>query len=110
MPQDSYALPRGSVVLVTGANGYIGSHVVNSLLALGYRVRGTVRAPKPWLVEYFNDKYGPGMFETVIMPKLNDADALKDHIQGVSGVVHVVRTILSLTTLTEKEKSVCLSQ
>lgn len=31
-------------VLVTGANGFIASHVVRDLLAAGYRVRGTVRA------------------------------------------------------------------
>lgn len=32
------------VVLVTGASGYIASHVLKQLLELGYRVRGTVRS------------------------------------------------------------------
>jgi dihydroflavonol-4-reductase len=31
-------------VLVTGANGFIASHIVEALLAGGYRVRGTVRS------------------------------------------------------------------
>ena len=31
-------------VLVTGASGFLASHVVKQLLELGYRVRGTVRS------------------------------------------------------------------
>lgn len=31
------------LVLVTGASGYIASHVVKTLLDSGYQVRGTVR-------------------------------------------------------------------
>ncbi|HWL49190.1 MAG TPA: NAD-dependent epimerase/dehydratase family protein, partial [Acidimicrobiia bacterium] len=32
-------------VLVTGASGFIASHIVQQLLEGGYRVRGTVRDP-----------------------------------------------------------------
>jgi dihydroflavonol-4-reductase len=35
----------GSPVLVTGASGFIASHIVEQLLEGGYRVRGTVRDP-----------------------------------------------------------------
>ena len=35
----------GSPVLVTGASGFIASHIVQQLLEGGYRVRGTVRDP-----------------------------------------------------------------
>lgn len=34
-----------SPVVVTGASGFIASHIVNQLLEAGYRVRGTVRDP-----------------------------------------------------------------
>lgn len=35
------ALPQGSLVLVSGANGFIASHVVKQLLENGYKVRPT---------------------------------------------------------------------
>ena len=34
---------NGATALVTGANGFIGSHLVDQLLALGCKVHGLVR-------------------------------------------------------------------
>jgi len=39
-------VPPGSVIAVTGASGFIGSHVCASLLAAGYSVRAVVRNPQ----------------------------------------------------------------
>ncbi|KAJ5744216.1 hypothetical protein N7533_009086 [Penicillium manginii] len=47
---------QGSRTLITGTNGFIGSHVVDQLLSLGYLVRGTVRESKPWLNELFDQQ------------------------------------------------------
>lgn len=93
-PKDLYAIRPGERILVTGANGYIGSHVVDVLLSLGYLVRGTVRAEKPWLNELFDSKYGAGHFETVVVPELNDKEALIRALRDVSGIAHVVRTMI----------------
>lgn len=82
---------KGEWVLVTGANGYIGSHVADLLLEEGYNVRGTVRSEKPWLNKLFDDKYGKGRFETVLVPVLEAAGAFDQAVKGVAGVVHVVR-------------------
>lgn len=38
------ALPEGSTILVTGASGLIGSHVVQEALNSGYKAVGTVRS------------------------------------------------------------------
>lgn len=89
-----YALPQESTILVTGANGYIASHVCNILLELGYRVRGSVRSEKPWLNRFFNEKYGEGRFSTILFPSLDNRDAWGDAVTGVSGIAHVVREIM----------------
>lgn len=85
------ALSEGSLVLVTGANGYIGSNIVDCLLQLGFKVRGTVRAPKPWLDQLFQEKYGIDVFESVVIPSFEDEAAVNDAMTDVAGVMHVVR-------------------
>ncbi|KAF0324080.1 aldehyde reductase ii [Colletotrichum asianum] len=97
---DLTALPKGSLTLVTGANGYIGAHVIDNLLKLGYHVRGTVRAEKPWLKELF-DKYGEGAFEQVVVPHLEDEEALGHAMTGTAGVV-LVASDLSLSNDPQK--------
>ncbi|KAJ5879023.1 hypothetical protein N7455_002488 [Penicillium solitum] len=82
-------IPRGSKILVTGANGFIGSHVVDQLLSLGYLVRGSIREPKPWLNELFDKKYGKGKFETCIVSDLTSGAQWEGAVKGITGVVHV---------------------
>ncbi|KAI9035955.1 uncharacterized protein KD926_002567 [Aspergillus affinis] len=72
-----------SRILVTGANGYIASHVVDQLLGLGYMVRGTIRGSKPWLNQYFDQKYGSGCFETVIVPSFEDMGVIESALDGI---------------------------
>lgn len=78
-------------MLVTGANGYIASNIVDLLLEEGYNVRGTVRTEKAWLNKYFDDKYGKGRFETKIVAALNDDGAFDEVVKGVTGIIHSVR-------------------
>ncbi|KAF6808326.1 aldehyde reductase ii [Colletotrichum musicola] len=87
------ALPKGSTVLVTGANGYIGSQVVNSLLEQGIRVRGTVRSPKPWLDELFQSKYGKDQYESIVLTNFEDEEQISRAFDGVSGIAHVASDV-----------------
>ncbi|CAG8898754.1 unnamed protein product [Penicillium egyptiacum] len=84
-----YVLPVNTLVLVTGANGFIASHTVDQLLKKGFKVRGTVRAPKPWLNAFFDEKYGEGRFETVTVKNIGDVQELENAMQGVGGVIHM---------------------
>lgn len=90
MLTDNLAIPKGSLILVTGANSYIGSNIVDLLLELGYNVRGTIREEKPWLNALFQKRHGQGRFESAIVASLDEAGAFDEVLEGVAGVVHVV--------------------
>lgn len=55
-------IPLESKVLVTGANGYIASWIVRTLLDKGYSVRGTVRSEekRARMKEIFLKQFGYG--------------------------------------------------
>jgi uncharacterized protein YbjT (DUF2867 family) len=82
--------PGQGLVLVTGANGYIGSTIVDILLQAGYYVRGTVRSEKPWLQALFDNKYGAGRFHMVVVNNLGVQANFELAMEGVEGVLHVV--------------------
>lgn len=84
------SIAPGATILVTGANGYIASHVIDRLLSDGYKVRGTVRSEKPWLDEHFTSQYGKDSYESIVVPALDDGIGLDKAFEGVEGVAHVV--------------------
>ncbi|KAL8788941.1 MAG: hypothetical protein Q9195_007057 [Heterodermia aff. obscurata] len=91
----SPAIAPGSLVLVTGVNGYIASHVADQLIQAGYRVRGTARetSKTAWVSELFDKRYGEGKFEPAIVEDMAEPGAFDEACQGVSGVVHVASVL-----------------
>ncbi|KAF6796513.1 aldehyde reductase protein [Colletotrichum musicola] len=89
-PIDQPAISKGSLVLVIGANGFIGSSISDQLLKLGYIVRGSTRNPakNTWITSLFDHKYGTGNFELVSVPDMEAPDAFDEAVKGVSAVVH----------------------
>ncbi|PHH81424.1 hypothetical protein CDD82_814 [Ophiocordyceps australis] len=85
------AIPQGSLVLVTGVNGYIASHVALQLLERGFRVRGTVRHgyKADYMHAVFDDRFGPGVFETLVVAEMSLPGAFDEAVQGCSAVMHV---------------------
>jgi nucleoside-diphosphate-sugar epimerase len=96
-------IKKGDIVLVTGVNGYIGSHVAEELIAAGYKVRGTSRssANAKFLVDHLNEKFGPDKIEIVEVPDMIQPDAYDAAVVGVSGVVHLA-SVLTFGTDPEK--------
>jgi nucleoside-diphosphate-sugar epimerase len=77
-------MEKGDLVLITGVNGYIASHIANEAVAAGYRVRGTVRdtGKAQWMQTYFDKHYGAGKFELVVADSFEKEGALDGVIDG----------------------------
>jgi len=76
-----------ATVLVTGASGHIGSHVVDQLTQNGYTVRGTVRNPNDEKKMEFLKKINPNiqLFEADLLKKGSFDEAAK----GSDYIMHV---------------------
>lgn len=79
------AIPKNSLVLVTGVNGYIGSHIADQLLEAGYRVRGTTRNLEKvkGLNALWEQKYGTGKVEVVVVPDMATEGAFDEAVKGI---------------------------
>jgi nucleoside-diphosphate-sugar epimerase len=79
-----------SLILVTGASGYLASHVVNTLLKDGYRVRGTVRSLKDEKkVRPLRDLAKNGEHLELVEADLLNADSWKHAVKDCEVVMHV---------------------
>ncbi|KAL1626661.1 hypothetical protein SLS54_002824 [Diplodia seriata] len=89
------AIQPSSTVLVTGVNGFIGSHVADQFLHAGYRVHGTARdtGKVSWIAELFTETYGAGRFGLFCVPDIAAEGAFDKAVEGVSAFVHVASNV-----------------
>ena len=93
------------LVLVTGAGGFLASHIVKQLLEQGYRVRGSVRNKNDknevsflkYLIE--SKKYPLELVEADLLDENCWIDAVKDCIY----VIHTASPVLSYVPDDENE-------
>lgn len=77
-------------VLVLGGNGFIGSHVVDHLLAAGHKVRVFDRSPEHFREPLKNVDYRLGSFD--------DTFQVAEALQGVDAVCHLISTTVPGTS------------
>ncbi|KAF8201185.1 hypothetical protein K438DRAFT_1582283 [Mycena galopus ATCC 62051] len=84
-------IPKGSLILVTGATGLIGSAVVDAAINHGYKVRGVTRSVSKGaqFTKHLEDKYGKGSFELVEVKDTSVPGAYDDVLEGVAGILHL---------------------
>lgn len=79
-------LAPGAAILLTGVNGFIGSHVADQLLRAGYSVRGVARNPAAasWMTDYLDKKYGEGKFQVLGITDFTAPGAFDSALKGIS--------------------------
>lgn len=76
-------------ILVTGASGFIGSHIVKQLLAHGHRVRGTVRSLlKEKELQPLRDLPGAAERLELVEADLLTEGAFDGPVAGIDAVIH----------------------
>lgn len=92
MAELTAAIPKGSLVLITGLTGYIATHVGQEFMNRGYKVRGTVRdlSKASWLKDdLFPAEHAAGNLELVQVPDLGAPDAFDAAVKGVDAIAHI---------------------
>ena len=87
-------MSEGKEILVTGASGFIASHIVIQLLNQGYRVRGTVRnLSRADKLKEVIGKHAPTTGLSFVQADLMDADSWQAAVKGTDGIMHVASPI-----------------
>jgi nucleoside-diphosphate-sugar epimerase len=82
-----------SIVLLTGASGFLGTHILRRLLDEGHRVRAMVRTPAKLTENLVSLGVDPGDPRIeVVVGDMTDAPAVREAATGCDGAIHAAAT------------------
>ena len=93
MTQTDESFWRGRTALVTGAGGFIGSHLVERLLALGATVRAFVHYNSRNDVGFLADAQSREQDLRILSADVADIAALRTAMEGVDTVFHLAALV-----------------
>jgi len=76
-------------VLVTGASGFIATHVIEAFLKAGFKVRGTVRSDSTAEKVRESHPEHQDALSFAIVPDISAPGAFNEAVKGVDGVIHM---------------------
>ncbi|CAM1504551.1 Fc.00g021420.m01.CDS01 [Cosmosporella sp. VM-42] len=91
------------LILVTGATGFIGAHIVDTLLARGLKVRGATRSPAKGDAMIKARPQYDGKLDFVQIDDFEKPGGLVEAVKDVTGVVHTASPFTYDTEDNEKE-------
>jgi nucleoside-diphosphate-sugar epimerase len=77
--------PSDSLMLVTGVNGFLSSHIADQFLRAGFKVRGTAGPiPKAENIrKALVEKYGQGRLEVISVPDITINGAFDEAVKVI---------------------------
>lgn len=97
MTSNAVSDPETSLVLLTGASGYVGGRLLRSLESAGYRVRCLARRPEP-----LRQKAGP--LTEVVAGDVLDRPSLDSALRGVKAAYYLVHSMGSSGSFEEADR------
>jgi nucleoside-diphosphate-sugar epimerase len=96
-------------IAVTGANGFLGSHVVDQLLSQKTKTRAIVRssASADILRQVYADQVSSGLLEFAYVPDISaeTSNVYDEAFVGVTGLIHTASPIFQLGGITEDREA-----
>ena len=83
-------MPAHKKVLLTGASGFVASHVLELLVSKGYAVKATVRSQEK--ADFILNRYKGKPVQTVIVPDIQDAHAFDHALEDDHDITAVLHT------------------
>ncbi|KAJ3903133.1 D-lactaldehyde dehydrogenase [Lentinula edodes] len=86
---------KNNTILVTGANGFVASWVIDTLLKRGYTVRAAVRTEVKgqYILEQFKSYSETGKIQVVAVGDIAKETAFDDAVKDVDGIIHTASPV-----------------